>query len=182
MKEDSSSSSVLADIDVQPLGPQPLRGLDHPLPLYQVLPRALAHRRFFAALRLDVHVDDLENSSAQELTTLGDGTGTNSLAVSSSQGTKGMSVLGCSWSSRRKLICCPSRRSPCKLWKLCFQRAAPNGERRRCGMSAPVGASHTKSQRKTLLGGPIPNGSAWIIMRTTMQRRRLTVLGHRRGC
>ena len=45
----------MRSIDVVPLGPQPLRGLDAPVPLYQLNPPHLKTRQF-AALRLDVEV------------------------------------------------------------------------------------------------------------------------------
>ncbi|CUG71318.1 receptor-type adenylate cyclase, putative [Bodo saltans] len=54
----------LVDVDVKPLGPQPLRGLDQPVPLYQLSPTALRSREF-ADLRLDVEIDvDTTDSSA----------------------------------------------------------------------------------------------------------------------
>ncbi|PHR97532.1 MAG: hypothetical protein COA68_12395 [Oceanobacter sp.] len=59
------------DVEIVALGPQPLRGLDQPVPLYQLSPFALRNRQI-AALRLDVDVD-LDDSSDGTVTTGGDG-------------------------------------------------------------------------------------------------------------
>lgn len=50
-------------IDLNPLGPQPLRGLDAPVPLYQISPARLKGRQY-NALRLDVEID-LEDESSE---------------------------------------------------------------------------------------------------------------------
>ncbi len=52
-------------LTVTDLGPQPLRGLDEPITLYQVLPTSLA-RRTFDDLRLDVD-KGTEHASASEM-------------------------------------------------------------------------------------------------------------------
>ncbi|CUG61399.1 receptor-type adenylate cyclase, putative, partial [Bodo saltans] len=60
-------------VDVKPMGPQPLRGLDQPVPLYQLCPNALRGREF-AALRLDVENDVEESSEGTGTGRLDDGT------------------------------------------------------------------------------------------------------------
>jgi hypothetical protein len=59
-------------VDVVPLGPQPLRGLDAPVPLYQLSPLGLKSRQF-AALRLDVEIE-VDDDSTDGSATAGDGT------------------------------------------------------------------------------------------------------------
>ena len=59
------------DVDIVALGPQPLRGLDQPVPLYQLSPFALRHRQI-GALRLDMDVD-MDDSSDGTVTTGADG-------------------------------------------------------------------------------------------------------------
>ncbi|CUG87348.1 receptor-type adenylate cyclase, putative [Bodo saltans] len=51
-----SEGMNLSHVDVKPLGPQPLRGLDQPVPLYQLCPMELRSREF-AELRLDIEID-----------------------------------------------------------------------------------------------------------------------------
>jgi class 3 adenylate cyclase len=60
-------------VDVRPLGPQPLRGLDQPVPLYQLCPLTLRGREF-AALRLDVEnsVDDSSDGTTHSSSQGGD--------------------------------------------------------------------------------------------------------------
>ncbi|CUG61458.1 receptor-type adenylate cyclase, putative [Bodo saltans] len=65
-------------VDLKPMGPQPLRGLDQPVPLFQLCPLELRGREF-AALRLDVE-NDLDDSTTAS-TTRGDGTDTNHSGV-----------------------------------------------------------------------------------------------------
>ncbi|CUG87349.1 receptor-type adenylate cyclase, putative [Bodo saltans] len=64
-----SEGMNLSHVDVKPLGPQPLRGLDQPVPLYQLCPMELRSREF-AELRLDIEVD-IEDTT--ETTTHNDG-------------------------------------------------------------------------------------------------------------
>jgi class 3 adenylate cyclase len=52
----------LGSVDVSALGPQPLRGLDEPVPLYQLCPMGLRGREF-AALRLDVENDATDDTA-----------------------------------------------------------------------------------------------------------------------
>ncbi|CUG06711.1 receptor-type adenylate cyclase, putative [Bodo saltans] len=52
----------LTQVDVTALGPQPLRGLDEAVPLYQLCPTPLRGREF-AALRLDVENDATDEST-----------------------------------------------------------------------------------------------------------------------
>jgi hypothetical protein len=63
-------------VDLKPLGPQPLRGLDQPVPLFQLCPLSLRGREF-AALRLDVE-NDVDDSTTDATTTKGDETATHS--------------------------------------------------------------------------------------------------------
>ena len=61
------------------LGPQPLRGLDEPIKLYQIVPNALKNRRF-PPLRL--HVEKEDESSATDPSASGTGTGLSGGAAS----------------------------------------------------------------------------------------------------
>jgi adenylate cyclase len=65
----------LSAVVVEGLGPQPLRGLDAPVPLYQLNPPALKGRQF-AALRLDIEKEAVDDDT---MTATNDGTdnGTN---------------------------------------------------------------------------------------------------------
>jgi class 3 adenylate cyclase len=67
-----------SSVDLVPMGPQPLRGLDQPVPLFQLCPLSLRGREF-AALRLDVEVD-LDDSTTDQATTHND-TGTHNSAL-----------------------------------------------------------------------------------------------------
>ncbi|CUG06520.1 receptor-type adenylate cyclase, putative, partial [Bodo saltans] len=58
----------LGCVEVTALGPQPLRGLDEPVPLYQLCPAALRGREF-AALRLDVENDATDGTTATSIET-----------------------------------------------------------------------------------------------------------------
>ncbi len=53
------------EASVTKLGPQPLRGLDQPVPLYQVIPAALKGREFHA-LRLDIEHDASDSDTEDE--------------------------------------------------------------------------------------------------------------------
>jgi class 3 adenylate cyclase len=67
-----------SSVDLTPMGPQPLRGLDQPVPLFQLCPLVLRGREF-AALRLDVE-NDLDDTTT-DFTSTNNDTGThNSLA------------------------------------------------------------------------------------------------------
>jgi class 3 adenylate cyclase len=67
-----------SSVDLVPMGPQPLRGLDQPVPLFQLCPLSLRGREF-AALRLDVEVD-LDDSTTDQATAHND-TGTHNSAL-----------------------------------------------------------------------------------------------------
>jgi hypothetical protein len=59
------------EVAVVPLGPQPLRGLDQPVPLFQLSPWSLKSRQF-NALRLDVEID-IEDSCSSAAGATNDG-------------------------------------------------------------------------------------------------------------
>jgi class 3 adenylate cyclase len=54
-----------SDVDVLAMGPQPLRGLDEPVPLFQLVPNVLRGREF-AALRLDVENDATDGTTTND--------------------------------------------------------------------------------------------------------------------
>ena len=77
----TSSGSHWGSTALLPLGPQPLRGLDEPIRLYQLVPLPLAGR-FFPALRL--HVE--KETEDDDLTTLETGTHTGAGGATATSG------------------------------------------------------------------------------------------------